>query len=313
MINRRFALIVGTEVGVSDLESGASLRIDAVKQLFQNQGYDVTIVGRNNAKASLNQKWDAIALVSFSTARYLRLARGHTSRLWFDPTDSWSLTRWSLIRRGHLSQFLALLRDVFFVWTAPRIDLITFISSRDKASERLWWLFRNKPFVFPVSDLAREIHLSASKRLVFVGDGRYPPNQHALIFLEEILSRLPSNVSIHVFGMGFDVRNPRFVFHGYTPANRIYLENDIHLAPIFSGAGIKLKVAVPAWNGLRVITTPEGANGLGTSINITIGESVVDFVQQIELALREPLRASYQIVGNSLFLVDERQVIKSYL
>jgi hypothetical protein len=174
-------------------------------------------------------------------------------------------------------------------------------------------LFRNKPFVFPVSDLAREIHLSASKRLVFVGDGRYPPNQHALIFLEEILSRLPSNVSIHVFGMGFDVRNPRFVFHGYTPANRIYLENDIHLAPIFSGAGIKLKVAVPAWNGLRVITTPEGANGLGTSINITIGESVVDFVQQIELALREPLRASYQIVGNSLFLVDERQVIKSYL
>jgi hypothetical protein len=167
--------------------------------------------------------------------------------------------------------------------------------------------------VFPVSDLLREIHLSGSKRLVFVGDGRYLPNRHAIVFLEDVLSRLPSDVSIHVFGMGFDVRNARFVFHGYTPANGIYLENDIHLAPIFSGAGIKLKVAVPAWNGLRVITTPEGANGLEKSINITISESVIDFVQQIELALKEPLRANCQLVGNSLFLVDERRMIKTYL
>ena len=313
MIQPRSALVIGTEVALNGFESGASLRIEAIRKLLEDQGYSTTLVARSNAKPYLNKKWDAIALTSFSTAKFARRARKITSILWFDSTDSWSQTRFSLINQGYLLQMLAYLRDLLFVWTSPYFDLITFITERDRHVERIWWKWRTRPLVFPVLNLDQEVINSTDTRLVFIGDGNYLPNQQAVKYLENVVSKLPTNLPIHIFGRGYDSTCPQFIYHGYVTSDKLYQANDIHLAPIFSGAGLKLKVAVPAWNGLRVVTTPEGANGLNTLNHIAIAKTPLEFVQKIQDFLTNPVTLPLKDPRETIFEVDESSLIVSQL
>ena len=313
MTRKREALIIGTAVAVNGLESGASLRVQSVKNLLESQGYATTIVARNCFKTQLNRNWDVIALTSFATAKCARKARRATSLLWFDSTDSWSKTRKSLIRKGYFLQVIAYLRDLFFIWTAPKFDLITFITEHDKEAEYSWWKFRVKPFVFPIVDLDREIEDSSSQRLVFVGDGSYRPNQQALKFLEDLHPLLKSKPTIHVFGRGFSSNHPGFVLHGYVEDRAFYQVGDIHLAPITSGAGLNLKVAIPLWNGLRVIATKEGSNGFRNIPAMSVSQTHEEFAKKIEVNLSE----SSSIVGSApreaIFEVDESNLVKQII
>jgi hypothetical protein len=216
-----------------------------------------------------------------------------------------------LIRQGNYLQTFPFLRDLYFIWTAPPFDLITFITSRDRQSERAWWRWRTKPLVFPVSHLDRAVRKSSDRRLVFVGDGHYPPNQQAIRFLGQLVAKLPRDLPIHVFGRGYDFSHSGFIFHGYSPSSELYDANDIHLAPIFSGAGLKLKVALPLWNGLRVVTTPEGANGFNQNDQIAIGNTPSEFLEKILGFLKEPLDGEPLKPRKSIFVLDEYKLLKS--
>ncbi len=311
MSKTKTALIICTEVAANGLESGASLRIQAIKKILGKQGFKTEIVSRTAAISYLDKRWDAVVLASFSTAKLSRSARKVTSFLWFDSTDSWSQTRRSLIRQGNYLQTFAYLRDIFFIWTAPRFELITFITSRDRQSERAWWLWRVRPLVFPVSHLDRTVRNSSVSRLVFAGDGHYPPNQQALRFLGQLVSILPQDLPVHVFGRGYDFTHSGFIFHGYSSSSELYNSNDIHLAPIFSGAGLKLKVAIPLWNGLRVITTPEGANGFNQDAQIAIAQTPGEFLKKIQGYLNEPSVFTSKKPNKAIFAVDETKLIES--
>lgn len=280
-MNRKNALIIGTEVATNGLESGGSLRINGIRELLTGLGLNVHVVSRRNAKKSLVNEWDLIVLVSFATAKFLRRARKSSNAIWFDPTDSWRLTRFSLIRGGSFKHFLLLLRDLFWIWTSPSIDLLTFITKRDAEYEKFWWSKRLRPIIYPIQDLKRLVHPSSEIRLVFVGDGSYGPNAAAITFLTKVLQLLPVTSQIHIYGRGFRNLDARFVIHGYTPNEEMYFENDVHLAPISSGAGLKLKVAVPLANGLRVISTPEGANGLKQNPKLLIAPDEKSFASLI--------------------------------
>jgi hypothetical protein len=314
MNRKREALVIGTEVAVNGLESGASLRVQSVKNILESQGYVTTTVSRNNFNACFDNKWDVVVLTSFATAKCARKARNATTFLWFDSTDSWSKTRKSLIRKGYYLQIIAYLRDLFFIWTAPKFDLITFITEHDKETEYSWWKFRVKPFVFPILDLDRKINDSGSQRLVFVGDGSYRPNQQALKFLEDLYPLLTSKPTIHVFGRGFSSSNPGFVLHGYVEDRALYQVGDIHLAPITSGAGLNLKVAMPLWNGLRVITTKEGSNGFRNIPAMSICQTHEEFAEKIEVLLREPIKIDSKISPRaSIFEVDESKQVRQMI
>jgi hypothetical protein len=63
----------------------------------------------------------------------------------------------------------------------------------------------------------------------------------------------------------------------------LYQVGDIHLAPITSGAGLNLKVAIPLWNGLRVITTREGSNGFRKIPAMSVCQTHKDFAEKIPL------------------------------
>ena len=280
MVSNR-ALIIGTEVATNEFESGASLRLNGIRDLLEQCQLKVTVVSRSEADDYLKKDWDLVVLVSFATAQFLRKARKSSRLIWFDPTDSWQLTRFSLLRSGDLRQIPILIRDILRLWTAPRLDLLTFITRRDAEAEKTWWAKRINPIVFPVQNLLRPISPSTEARLIFVGDGQYGPNSRAMKFLAKVLNFLPENQQIHVYGRGFENVDSRFVLHGYCTKEEMYFENDIHLAPIESGAGLKLKVAVPLSNGLRVISTPEGANGFAQNSNLFLASDEKAFAMQV--------------------------------
>jgi hypothetical protein len=287
MAREKVALIIGTKVATNEFESGASLRLDSIKKLIESSGFKVAIASRTTAKNYLDSDWDLVVLISFSTSSLLRLARKRSKMLWFDPTDSWTLTRLSLLSDADFKQAFILIRDLYFLWTSPKIDLITFISERDSNKEKLWWSKRSVPLILSIEGLDREIKPSKYARLVFSGDGRYRPNQNALKFLSKTSEFLPSDLQIHLIGRDLRSTSKRFKVHGYLSHQEMYFSNDIHLAPIEHGGGLKLKVAVPLWNGLRVISTPEGSSGFKESPLLKIAITPRNFADQILEILRE--------------------------
>jgi hypothetical protein len=193
----------------------------------------------------------------------------------------------SLFNAGDFKQIFILIRDLYRVWNSPRIDLLTFITKRDALAERMWWKSRTEPLIFPISDLVRDVNPSDVIRYVFVGDGNYGPNKKALVFLAKVLDYLKDEIIVDVYGKNFYSKDPRFRMHGYTINSEIYSDRDIHLAPIISGAGLKLKVAIPLFNSLHVITTPEGANGFKNNSLLKIATTPRIFASEIANVISE--------------------------
>jgi hypothetical protein len=54
--------------------------------------------------------------------------------------------------------------------------------------------------------------------------------------------------------------------------------------PVKFGSGLKLKAAVPLWNGLPVVATLEGANGLSPRSSLFVGNTPKEFAEKILLA-----------------------------
>jgi hypothetical protein len=279
-MNRK-ALIIGTEVATNTFESGASLRVLNIRNILVSANFEVTIVPRKKAKVMLAIEWDLIVLASFATAKLLRKSRKKTPNLWFDPTDSWCLTRISLFKSGDIKQIILLVQDLLTTWTAPRIDLITFISRRDSELEKNWWSKRSQPKILPILDLDRDVNADTSLRLVFVGNGSYLPNQNAIRFLEKLTQFLDPEIKIYLIGRNLENSNSTFVNLGYVCAKDVYRKGDVHLAPISEGAGMKVKVAVPLWNGLRVIATEEAAIGFCKIPQLFIAKTPLEFAKVI--------------------------------
>jgi hypothetical protein len=162
-MNKKRALVIATELATNGLESGASLRVNSIQGVLASVDFAVSVVPRKNARKALDQKWDLIVLVSFSTAKFLRHARRNTPCLWFDPTDSWKLTRFSLIRKGEIKQILALMRDYYYLLRTPKIDILTFISKRDALQEKHWVNKRINPLIMPIIGLDRNVSSSSKK------------------------------------------------------------------------------------------------------------------------------------------------------
>ena len=281
MSKSKKALIIGTQVATADHESGASLRLQSIKHALEMSSFDVTVSPLNMSDSELTKHWELIVVISYSSARILRRARKQSRFLWFDPTDSWTVSRMSLFRDGDFKQLFALLRDLYWVWNAPRIDLLTFIAKRDALAEKNWWKNRTEPLILPISNLVRNVNPSHEIRYVFIGDGNYGPNKKALLFLSKVLDCLNDELIIDVYGKNFHINDPRFRIHGYTNNSEIYSDKDVHLAPITSGAGLKLKVAIPLINGLKVITTPEGSNGFRANRLLKVAKTPRAFASEI--------------------------------
>ena len=302
-MKQKTALVIATPTAVNGSVSGASLRVATIRHLLEEAGCETTIVSSAESGNHLEQSWDVVALVSFSTAIRATAARKKCKLLWLDCTDSWKLSRLSMARHGSIGEALKYLRDWLVLSRTPKLDLITFISDRDRRAEHRWLARRGPAFVIPNCLPKERVNKSDTVRLVFVGPGNYGPNIRALKFLEHVLDRLPANIFIDVFGDNPKGKShSRLRFHGYTDSHALYSEQDIHLVPITSGAGIKNKSAIPLSLGLRVIATSEGANGLAQNENLFIENDPNGFAARIlQLITKSP---AGRCTG-SIFEVDE--------
>ena len=88
---------------------------------------------------------------------------------------------------------------------------------------------------------------------------------------------------LHIYGESSQYKGAhKDVFiEGEAEDCELYGKRDIHLAPIWSGAGIKYKCFIPLALGIRVISSKEGANGIKQNSNIRVCGTKFEFGQAI--------------------------------
>jgi hypothetical protein len=280
------ALIVGTPIALSDYKSGASIRLNTVKRILMQSGYEIKLVSSSEYSKMPEFMWDVIAVVSFAATQSLRKARKESKFLWLDATDSWHQSRISRVKSGEIIQIAALLRDSYRLSKVREIDLVTFISQFDANKESKYTRKKSgEVLVFPNHFDRNMLGAKGENRLVFVGDGDYPPNRSAIRFLKKVRKLLPTQQDIHLAGRNLATKSKGFVILNRVSDDELYGVGDIHLAPVFSGSGIKNKVAEPLFYGLTVITTRHGSNGLMQSKKLFVRSTPKEFAEAIQLAL----------------------------
>jgi hypothetical protein len=304
------ALLIVTEFAASNLESGAKKRVSTIVFYLDRLGYRIEIQSLNQFMCKETNEKDLIVVISYACAKAVPKARHECNFLWFDATDSWNISRISRFFKGEITQIVALMRDHFYLRRVEYVDLFTFIAARDLRKEKRFIMGRSQN-IFTLPNLTTQAKVNQEKlnRLVFIGDGFYGPNRKALRFLECLGDELPESKQISVIGRSLSSKSKRIHCMGYVENDDLYYSDDIHVVPIFSGAGIKNKVTEPLALGLRVITTPEGANGIANNPNLHICKSVADFVTKIKELESEEFEPHKP--GRSIYLDDEtHQVIE---
>ena len=194
--------------------------------------------------------------------------------IWFDAVDSFMLAQ-NEINRSLFRFLVAALRNR--IRPKKELFLLTHISKLDSFFDQNQFNYANR-FIFPNLLPKIPVNTNETLRPVFVGHGRYIPNQKAVEFLST-LPLIRDMGGLRVVGGQYPKKLIRKLQHcvnfmGIVEDEKLYFNNDVHFAPILSKAGIKNKVAIPLSLGLRVITTHEGANGLKVSPNLALMEDL---------------------------------------
>lgn len=102
--------------------------------------------------------------------------------------------------------------------------------------------------------------------LSYFGDLTLPNNYVGVCwFCDNVLPKLSEDVELHVAGKGSERFSAyeRVRVHGFVKdIDAFACQSQIVVAPIFSGAGVKIKVLDAIGYGKPLITTPKGAEGL---------------------------------------------------
>lgn len=102
--------------------------------------------------------------------------------------------------------------------------------------------------------------------LLCVSNFNWPPNREGIEwFLSQVMDRLPASCRLHLVGVGSEryQREGRVVGHGFVPDLTAMLASaKIFVAPLLSGAGVKIKSITAMAAGLPLLTTSCGVDGL---------------------------------------------------
>jgi len=102
--------------------------------------------------------------------------------------------------------------------------------------------------------------------LLCVSNFNWPPNKEGIEwFLSQVMDRLPASCRLHLVGVGSEryQREGRIVGHGFVPDLSAVLSSaKIFVAPVLSGAGVKIKNVTAMAAGLPLLTTSCGMEGI---------------------------------------------------
>jgi len=288
--------------------SGLSNRIRDLSKFIEMQNYEVELLSiGENPKLD---KYDLVCISSFSNAFQIVKYRHRTKILWIDVMDSWKLTRRSLFLSNPIKETAKVIREIFGSKLISRADVVTYCSKRDAIFDSQQ---SKKVFVFPPTQGLRESLPDLGQRYVFVGPSAYPPNLQAYrILLKLAKSGYFDDVQLHVFGDARRYRghHSRIKIHDVKANRYVYGSRDIHLVPIWSGAGIKYKTFDPLSYGLVVISSIEGANGISKVKNLHIAQTKSEFRRLLgEVSFPETPNP----IPSKLVLDDDTYEISSFI
>lgn len=309
----KVALIVSTKAGLGTFESGATLRLKTITEICKQAGYSVYTTGSTFKLLRTFRQYDLIVFTSFSVAwKRVFVKRVSESIIWYDFVDSIKLTGQMQKKLNFpLKNKASNLRAKAIVPLLPQPNLVTYISERDAIADKGIAPWIDQVHILPNLVKPYIPKENMPERFIFLGSMKYPPNRFGLIsLLKEIesMSKYEILPLIHVIGdneIELVSEYPKVNWHGYSdyfPSAR-----DIHIAPIFYGAGIKNKVAIPLMSGMRVISTEEGASGLKKSDNLLIAKSSREFVKFMYSLIEKDYNENKQ--DHEIFIRNETEIV----
>jgi glycosyltransferase involved in cell wall biosynthesis len=211
---------------------------------------------------------------------------------------------------GYLDAMMRVHEEAFL----PKFDGVIVFSEEDKRAlqERLQikHVFVS-PFPISVGRAAKNDEL-VSPRFSFVGWEEHLPNGDGLGWLlaeiwPEILRQIP-DCTLQIIGAWSDAARvrysaPRVEFSGYVPDLPAILKGSIMLVPIRIGSGIRVKVLDALAQGIPVVSTSIGCEGIPVvnGANILIRDDEKAFAAAaIELCKDKDLRRNLGISGKAL-------------
>lgn len=269
-------------------EFGSGRRVQTLRTAAKSLGLQEV---DQHADLGIVVSWPSLRLVPRSSA----------SIIWFDACDSARMLRLSRARRREWSQLGALIRDRLSVTSYRRkIDVVTYVTTRDlKADLSLW-----NGHIVPLPNVYQRLTPGKAKspRLVFTGHCAYRPNQDAFGWISRnLVKKLRHDypdLELHVYGnarnLSLGSSGEGIIFHDMTAISEIYQTEDVHLAPVRSGAGLQNKVIEPLIAGLRVVATPLAAADLH-SPNLIVSR-LNNFDDATRNALEKPAVPDTEIV-----------------
>lgn len=301
------ALIIGKSRTFENY-SGISNRVEEIRLFLNDLGFETEYLAHGDIPTS--HSYDVICISSFVIARDLIRYERYTNFMWLDAMDSWKLTRLSLFRENPMKEFIKVARDYAGSRYFGKAHLLTYCSIRDAERDKQNIL---QPYIFGPGHVKNFEMQDYGPRYVFVGPSKYYPNRVAFEYLISLAKEgIFEKNSLHVYGEPnrYLSKLPGVQIHGEAPDTEVYGSRDIHLVPLWKGAGIKYKTLVPLSQGLKVISSLEGANGLNPSINLLIAKDQNHFKELLQTSnfLDKP-----EVPTSQLIFLDQRNEVRKIL
>ncbi len=160
------------------------------------------------------------------------------------------------------------------------------------------------PYILPATPLARPGPASERDALIFVGGYNHLPNVDAAAWLARdimplVWAALP-DVRLLLVGNApppavENLASRRVTVTGFVPdVAPLYAQSRLSVNPLRYGAGVKGKIVASLQEGVPVVTTPVGNEGLGLvhGAEAWIAETAADFAEGIVALYRNPARCA---------------------
>lgn len=185
-----------------------------------------------------------------------------------------------------------------------------------------------QPLVYPL----KQVKTSKNKiyDILFIGYLEWPPNEVAVRWFSEkilpLINQQMPEIKFHVVGN----RNPKLddlkinkniIFYGHQKnINKFLAKSKVFVLPFKTGAGVRLKALTALQNGIPIVSTKLGVDGLklNKDKHYFLGETEQDFAQQVVSLLKnEDLRNKISFAQKAYFsdnhsLKNNKKFLKEY-
>ena len=275
-MKQKTAVIISSGESLDFSYSPSHMRLKTIEGILSKANYSYTTHSVKYFLKNVNQlQADLGVIVSFTNSWVAPLLKQFTKRIWLDAMDSKSTLEITQ-SRTYIKQKIANVRDSF--GTKYLYDLVTFISDEDRKNEQGVYKSSSE-YVFPIKiEELPSLNITSTRSFVFVGPSRYKPNLDAVSLIDTMMKENQIEIPVKICGAGYSEKKYKWHellhFNGFVDEKELYYSSDVHLAPLRSGAGIKMKSVIPLALGLQVIGTKISFNGLQQHSNLIELENV---------------------------------------